>query len=1810
MLKIFVKNYSLKMKSTFSCVLPFIILVMSILGCTKNSYFQSEEDKFTGIADATIDEQGQVTLSWKKISLDGATYQVFRRTSQKEFDWNTPFESTQSTSIKVPKFTIDSKFCFAVRFQKEAIAADTNTVEKCTSFPYIDTYEGIQTLTSDATGVADLTWNAAKTVDGEIEGYRIYKDAEFKVLATTVSRDKTSASVGDLQPDTLYSFGVRAFDKYGREDSNSKTMSVKIANNATPVFQGPSAISDLGSQSLKITWLQADSKVDSFRVYRGVGLAGTTPAVDYTTPVTTIAGTLLTYTATGLGDDLTYCYDVRAASSGGQESTNATPKCLTFADAGAPTFNGISTIVFEGGKAKISWTPSVSQTSQYRVYYQEGSTLDFSTALYQTLSNSNYPATQLSTAELSGLAGDRAWTFAVRALDRTSQMETNTTKITKVAGDLQAPIFLGMVSATALDENRISLEFNRSTETDLQLYRLKIRKTSVGGTYSTSTSVNQPSGTPATVTGTITGLEPATNYDILVVAVDSSGNESSNTLATVRATLDLTPPTFSGVSAVSLSPVDGSKTRVSWNPASDSSGIAGYRIFYSTGSLSGCALILNTTLAHPRAYANCSAQVAMSSLVTSASYLNISGLTEGSTYRFLVRAIDNAGNVDPSTAEIAFNIPYYTPPSPPTVSIVGGNGPSANNTITVTGTGGNGNTVKVYVNGSTTASGTATLNGTTTYNITIVLPNTSATYAITGSQVNLGGIEGTTSTAVNYVLMNSAPVATLSGTPCTTSGCYTNASALNVTVAGANVVTYQYSVLSNQSTSCSAASYNGTWISVATSITTATGNDGPYRLCVKGRNAASVEQESADATVFNFTRSTTPPAAPNILTYVDSITNSSTITYNGTMTVTVQSTAGAAYYCVKGAATAPTTPTADDSCWTNSTTVTASLTATAGSTTSIRLFGWSKDEAANISTSASQSSGTISYTNLCTSGTLADTCTVSSSRTLASGGGTIAGTGSLVIASGGNIVGAAQDSWVLTVQGNITVQSSGTLTGNYNITTTNLTVQSGGTVTCKGLGYAGTVAQSGSPATGGGTVGVSNSYGGGGGGHGGTGGVGYGITSGGGATFGSASAPVTWGGSGGDSGSGSTAAGGAGGGALKLTVSGVLTNNGTINADGNNSANYSAAGAGGSIWVIAGSTSGNGNLFARGGGNATSVQFSQMGGGGGGRISVTSSNSFKGNIDVTGGVVSSSSILGRAQNGSTGTIYTNYTNPCDSGNLSTTCTINSTVYLGSLQTFSANNVVIASGGSLRSEGPQRALTLNLSGTLTVQSGGSILANLSDVIATTMTIDSGGTVSADAFGFAASSSTNPVGNGAGVCRITATYGCGGGGHGGDGGFGSNALSGKIVNTSLEGSGGAPHGTFNQPTSFGGNGSGNFSPGGVGGGAIKISATTLVVNGTLSVNGSSGVNTASTATYPPSGGGAGGSLWLNVTTLSGSGAISATGGAGATNAAGTSGGGSGGRIASYHTNQFSGTISIAGGTAGGGSAGAGQPGVAFFANNQNQYCNSGLLSSGTCTISQVWALRDTQTISGTNVTLEAGGRLFIRPTESATLNLTGDLTIQSTATIAGNISVTAANIYVNSGASIVADGTGFQGVTSGNGNGTGFGNNSNHINRGAGGGAHGGAGGNGAGVSGANGQGGTAYGTASAPTTFGSSGGATSTTSVSGSGGGAIKLSASSALQINGTLSANGDAGAASGSNGLGGGAGGSIWLIAGTLSGSGSVTANGGAGGAHASYAAGGGSGGRIKVTATTDSSSFAAKTATGGAAGGAGATAGAAGTVQ
>lgn len=693
----------------------------------------------------------------------------------------------------------------------------------------------------------------------------------------------------------------------------------------------------------------------------------------------------------------------------------------------------------------------------------------------------------------------------------------------------------------------------------------------------------------------------------------------------------------------------------------------------------------------------------------------------------------------------------------------------------------------------------------------------------------------------------------------------------------------------------------------------------------------------------------------------------------------------------------------------------------------------------------------------------------------------------------------------------------------------NLTIQAGGALALDGQGY---TAGSG-PGAGGEVFQSGGYYYGGGGGHGGFGAPAAVANATGGSTYDYQTAPTSPGSGGG----GTTppfspaSIGGAGGGALQLTVAGNLQLDGTISANGvNGSGVAGGGGAGGAIEINAGALAGGGKITANGGNGANSFG----GGGGGGRIAIVAgTNLFAGNLAAAGG--------GGANYGGAGTIYLAAAGAGSELLLDNASRAGAVTPLQSAQ--GANLIVQNSAVGLANSGLTFSGVLVGSNAWLMASNANVSQALNLSVSGNVTIQPGGSFIADSSGYTAN---NGPGHGS-VYSASPNFPGGGGGHGGLGAAWSGTNTG----------GGTAYDTITGPN-LAGSGGGGFAPnsvGGSGGGAILMNvAGALQVDGLLSASGGNGSGLGG-------GGGSGGSLNLTLGSLLGSGIIAANGGNGVDS---LGGGGGGGMIAVSFTrsNLFTGSISACGG----GGANYGGAGTILIRSNYPQLSllivdNAGHRGTNTPIL---------PFIPASNLVVRNGAAAAVSSQTLAGLLVTSNawLVTQPSGNNPGNINLTVnGNAAIQAGGGILTDAAGSQ-QNSGIGAGHGSPISPAYPGSGAGHGGYGALGFSNLVV------GGITYDSTVSPSSSGSGGGSYVPYSIGGAGGGYVRLQVSGELQLDGVISANGGNGSGSGG---GGGSGGTIYLSVGrtgALGGAGSITANGGNG---ANSTGGGGGGGRIAI---------------------------------
>jgi len=310
----------------------------------------------------------------------------------------------------------------------------------------------------------------------------------------------------------------------------------------------------------------------------------------------------------------------------------------------SPVFSGLSGITnITSTSLILSWSPAEDNVSaqdkiQYLIYMSTNAGgQNFSTPTFTTTAGAtSYSVTQLSPST--------PYYFVVRAKDEKGNTDGNTVEgsgTTAAAQDTTAPVFAGLGSVSFLVTGTLRLSWSPATDdwtSQNQIRYLIYMATSAGGqNFSSPTFTTDPGATSYDVANLTYGQR----YYFVVRARDEAGNVDSNTVENSEVVLsqiiDLLPPVFGGLENIGL--LQDGAIRLFWSAATDNVTAQDqirYLIYIAT-SPGGQDFSSPGFTSEP-----------------GATLYDVTGLSSDQTYYFVVRARDEAGNIDSNTVEIPF----------------------------------------------------------------------------------------------------------------------------------------------------------------------------------------------------------------------------------------------------------------------------------------------------------------------------------------------------------------------------------------------------------------------------------------------------------------------------------------------------------------------------------------------------------------------------------------------------------------------------------------------------------------------------------------------------------------------------------------------------------------------------------------------------------------------------------------------------------------------------------------------------------------------------------------------------------------------------------------------------------------------------------------------------------------------------------------------------------------------------------------------------------------------------------------------------
>ncbi|MFB9751156.1 fibronectin type III domain-containing protein [Paenibacillus hodogayensis] len=429
-------------------------------------------------------------------------------------------------------------------------------------------------------GQATLTWSS-------INGANSYKVFQSQIPGTygaelnTVGGSESSYSATGLTNGTTYYFTVKAINAGGESAaSNELSATPQVPAPGAPVLQ--SAVASNGQVTL--AWNPVNGST-GYKVFQS-NSSGT-----YGAEINTVSGAVYSYSATGLTNGTTYYFVVTAINAGGESAASNEVSAMPQVPApGAPV---VQSLAAGDGQATLTWNP-VSGATGYKVF--QSKTAGTYGAELNTVSGSVY------SYNATGLTNDTAYYFVVKAINAGG--DSSASNEVSATPQVPAPGASVIESATA-GNGQATLTWSPVNGA----IGYKVFQSNTSGTY--GTEISTVSG--AVYSYSATGLTNGIAYYFVVKAINAGGESAASN--EVSATPRTVPGTPTGVTAVASN----GQATITFTAPADNGGslITGFEVISSPGN------IVVTGTASP---------------------ITVTGLSNGVTYKFTVKAINSVGS--------------------------------------------------------------------------------------------------------------------------------------------------------------------------------------------------------------------------------------------------------------------------------------------------------------------------------------------------------------------------------------------------------------------------------------------------------------------------------------------------------------------------------------------------------------------------------------------------------------------------------------------------------------------------------------------------------------------------------------------------------------------------------------------------------------------------------------------------------------------------------------------------------------------------------------------------------------------------------------------------------------------------------------------------------------------------------------------------------------------------------------------------------------------------------------------------------------
>ncbi len=562
---------------------------------------------------------GQVKLTWTAPFDGGAAitdYVIERSTNQTTWTALTDGVST-ATTYTDSGLAGGTSHWYRVSAKNSIGTGATSATTSATPATLPAAPSGLTGAVAPAAGVGSgqvkLSWTAPSANGSAVTDYIVEISTNQSSWATIVDgvSTTTTLTINGLTNGTPYWFRVSAKNSVGTGPTSTTTSATPVTLPGAPsgLTAAVAPAAGVGSGEVKLSWSAPNdggTAITDYIVER---------SVDQQSWVTVADGvsTATSHTVTGLTNGTLYVFRISAKNAVGTGSTSATVFATPAALPAAPS--GLSAAVAPAsgvgsGEVKLSWTAAAANGSAITDYLVERST---DGATWTRVDDGVATAT---TSTVRGLVNGTQHQFRVAAVNGVGTSPWTATATATPVGSPESPggLTAAVAPAAGVGAGQVRLTWTAPATNGVAITDYLISVAESGTSWTTVDD-----GVSTATSFTVGGLVSGRDHEFRVAAINSVGTGTWS--ATVNAT-PAGPP--AAVAGLRVTDIGSGLVQLAWNqPAGNGSAISDYLVERSTDGVNWTSI---------------------DDGVSTATTATVTGLVNGTSYRFRVTAHNSVGD--------------------------------------------------------------------------------------------------------------------------------------------------------------------------------------------------------------------------------------------------------------------------------------------------------------------------------------------------------------------------------------------------------------------------------------------------------------------------------------------------------------------------------------------------------------------------------------------------------------------------------------------------------------------------------------------------------------------------------------------------------------------------------------------------------------------------------------------------------------------------------------------------------------------------------------------------------------------------------------------------------------------------------------------------------------------------------------------------------------------------------------------------------------------------------------------------------------